>query len=329
MLLPGPAHPNRPLPPAVLARRYGLDVAVMEGWIAEGLPVDAEGAVDPFAACNWITWHRLAECPVLARAWRGYLLVFAGFLGGDHAERWVRWHRGHALHLPHGGRRLEWWLPRPAHRAWQGVLAEEVLGEPQESGHWLIRREDIDALPTIAGTVDLQLMPRPTTAADDLLPLVTDLASTFRYEYRHHRTGETLTGDAVSGSCCDCVRALSHRLHERGRAHRIVPGIIVHDAFANPHYWLEVEVAGGEWIPVDPSLPAIARMLGADWQAVARAYTGGCDARRVAFAVDPVTTIPGGPTLGSSIGEAIVDGDNAWNCIDWVCGDCSAEFVQL
>jgi hypothetical protein len=80
---------------------------------------------------------------------------------------------------------------------------------------------------------------------------------------------------------------------------------------------------------VDPSLPAIARMLGADWRSVARAYAGGCDARRVQLSPQPISEAIGGPTVASLIGEATVDGVNAWACIDWVCGDCSAEFAPL
>lgn len=329
MLLPGAAHPNRPLSRAALARRHGLDRGTLDAWIAAGLPTQADGLIDPFAACNWITWNRLPACPALARAWRGYLLIFAGFLGGDYAERRVRWHRSHALYLPAEARQVEWWIPRPAQRPWQVVLDEEPLGKPDERGHWLVRRQPCAALPTVGSSVDLRLIPRPTVAVAELAEAVIDLVGEFRYEYRHHRTGETLEHAALAGSCFDCVRELSRRLTTAGRANRVVSGIIVHDAFANPHFWLEVEVAGGGWLPVDPSLPAIARMLGADWRAVARAYAGGCDARRVQFAPQPIAELPGGATVGSLIGEALVDGANAWACLDWVCGDCSAEFAAL
>jgi hypothetical protein len=27
------------------------------------------------------------------------------------------------------------------------------------------------------------------------------------------------------------------------------------------------------------------------------------------------------------MGEAVADGINAWPCLDWVCGDCEAEFT--
>ena len=328
MLLPGAAHPNRPMSQAVLARRYGLDPDTVTAWCDQGLPVQADGRVDPFAVCNWITWNRLAECPALARAWRGYLLVFAGFLGGDHAERWVRWSRGHALHLPGEATHIDWWIPRPAERPWQAVLAEESLGV-DDRGHWLIQRCATGALPTIAGTVDLRLIPRPTIADAEVTSLVIELAGEFHYEYRHHSTGEALELRSLSGSCFDCVREMAARLTLAGRNNCIVSGMIVHDAFANPHFWLEVESTGGAWLPVDPSLPSIARMLHADWRAVAQAYTGGCDARRVQFAAQPISEAIGGPTVASLIGEATVDGENGWACMDWVCGDCSAEFTAL
>jgi hypothetical protein len=28
------------------------------------------------------------------------------------------------------------------------------------------------------------------------------------------------------------------------------------------------------------------------------------------------------------MGEAVADGRNAWPCLDWVCGDCEAEFSE-
>jgi hypothetical protein len=29
------------------------------------------------------------------------------------------------------------------------------------------------------------------------------------------------------------------------------------------------------------------------------------------------------------MGEVIADGRNAWPCLDWVCGDCDAQFATL
>jgi hypothetical protein len=103
---------------------------------------------------------------------------------------------------------------------------------------------------------------------------------------------------------------------------------------ANPHFWLEVAGPRGAWLPVDPSLGAIARCYGRrDWRTWVRVWCGGCDARRVTLAVGehPVRKLPGGATLGSAIGEALVDGPagprNAWPCLDWVLGDCGWSFA--
>ncbi|MBA3683645.1 MAG: hypothetical protein H0W72_00130 [Planctomycetes bacterium] len=336
-LLPGIADPNRPAPMEVVAERFAVDARRMRAWVDDGLPL-VDGLIDPFAATNWVTWHRLADCPVLARAWRGYLVVFAGFLGGEVAPRRVRWHRTHRLHLPVQARRIDRFLPRPLATPWQRVLADDGLGGRglPAGAHWLVRSDRGEE--TLNGCVDLELRPRRTLSQGSpehtvLLAEVEGLVADFRYEYRHHTGGEMAraSDSRRSGSCLDCARELARRFAARGRPARLVAGVIAHDAFANPHFWLEVETTVGP-VPVDPSLPAIARMLGADWREVASLYTGGCDNRRVALASQPVAHVPGGPTIGSLIGEAVIEdlgGDrwNAWSCLDWVCGDCEQAFA--
>ncbi len=338
-LLPGDADPNRPATPEDLAERLRVPEDALRAWIAEGLPT-VGGLVDPFAATNWISWNRLADCPALARAWRGYLLVFAGFLSGDDAPRRVRWTRTHRVHLPFASRACDRFLPRPLDAPWQRVLADDGLGGRAlpAGAHWLVRAQRADE--ALVGIVDIELHPRRLLAPGspqhgELLAAVEELVADFSYEYRHHAGGEAVVADEErrSGSCLDCVRELARRLASRGRTSRLVAGVIAHDAFANPHFWLEVDTGIGP-VPVDPSLPAIARMLGADWRAVAAAYTGGCDARRVAFASQPVDRIPDGPTIASLIGEVAVEDDagqrwNAWPCLDWVCGDCEQRFTVL
>jgi hypothetical protein len=120
------------------------------------------------------------------------------------------------------------------------------------------------------------------------------------------------------------------------RPWRLVAGLVANTAIANPHFWVEAEVAGGRWAPLDPSLPAIVRMVGGDWRAAARAWTGALDARRVTLGVvgAGLPGIPGGGSIGSAIGEAVATGADgvarsAWACLDWVCGDCEAEFSEL
>ena len=95
---------------------------------------------------------------------------------------------------------------------------------------------------------------------------------------------------------------------------------------ATPHVWLEVADADSTWTPVDPSLPAIGRLLGADWRTWARAWTGSHDGLRITVARGDLSLarIPGGATLHSLVGEAVIaDGANAWACCDWACGECS------
>ena len=125
--------------------------------------------------------------------------------------------------------------------------------------------------------------------------------------------------------------ALASLLSDRQRPWRLVTGIVAQSTIANPHFWLETEITGGEWVPLDPSLPAIVRMVGGDWQTAAAAWTGGLDARRVTIGTvgQGITTIPGGSTVGSLIGEAVADNKNAWACLDWVCGDCEATFTEM
>ena len=135
----------------------------------------------------------------------------------------------------------------------------------------------------------------------------------------------------------DLALALGERVAARGRPWRLCSGVVAHTALANPHFWIEIETVGGGWVALDPSLPLIARTFAAlgvseDWRAWVRAYCGGCDARRIILCRGeaPVRGIPGGATLGSTIGEVVVETPqgqaNAWPCLDWVCGECRWEF---
>jgi hypothetical protein len=172
-----------------------------------------------------------------------------------------------------------------------------------------------------------------------LLHLMCEVAGNFQYIYRHHHQAEyalafsdnTFAQPRWSGSCLDGAMTLAALLSEHQRPWRLVTGIVAQSAIANPHFWLETEMAGGEWIPLDPSLPAIVRMVGGDWKLAAKAWTGGLDARRITIGTvgQGITAIPGGSSVGSLIGEAMVDGQSAWACLDWVCGDCEATFTEI
>ena len=124
--------------------------------------------------------------------------------------------------------------------------------------------------------------------------------------------------------------ALASLLEERGRPWRLLSGVVADSRIANPHFWIETETTDGRWAPLDPTLPAIVRMVGGDWRAASRAWSGVCDARRVTLGVVGAgrAEIPGGASVGSLMGEVVVDGRNAWPCLDWVCGDCESEFSE-
>jgi hypothetical protein len=345
LLEPGDAHPFPLLDAAALARFVHVEPVAVRRWLDEGLPADAAGRVDPFAAANWLSWGRLDRCPALARRWRTYLLWFAPLVTGDDRPRRLRWRRSHRLCLPGAADAVRWWLPRPASTAGQTVLAEQPL-----LGEGLVASDGALAATTVAGSLvahgvaEVALVPRRVLAPGvaehgELAALVEQVAGGFRYAYRHHRPWEypeVADGGRVTarweGSCLDCALALASLLAERGRRWRLCGGIVAHTAIANPHFWLEAETTAG-WAPLDPTLPAIVRMLGGDWRACARAYTGAGDARRIELhLLDATIGIPGGPTLGGAVGEAVVtiagERRNAWPCLDWVGGECEGEFEE-
>ena len=319
LLLPGAAHPHPRRAPADLAAWLGVPPGRVARWIDEGLPAPG-GTLDAFQAVNWLN-GRIGEAPVLASRWRRFLRWFQPFVDGrDRAVRRTVVRR-HRLFLPRDHLPVSWWLPR---------LEGERWDVPVEAGPTHVR------LASDAASAQAEVACAPASDHQaDLLPLVEEVVADFAYGYRHHRPDDEYHG-RTEGSCLDLAFALGDRLTEAGRPWRLCSGVIAHTALANPHFWLEVETAGGGWATVDPSLPAIARTFaalgGTDWRAWARAYTGGRDARRIVLlrGEAPVRGIPGGATLGSLIGEAVVETEqgqaNAWPCIDWVCGECRWEF---
>ncbi len=315
-LLPGPAHPHPPRPPAELAAWLGVDEARVRAWLDDGLPA-IEGAIDAFVAVNWLS-GRIDEVPALASRWRRYLRWFQPFVAGTDRPRRVTVTRHHRLFLPRPvADGILWWLPR---------LADEAWNVPVDVGptHVRLRVSAASAVARVQQTPHSH--PQP-----DLIPLVEEVVAGFTYGYRHHRPDDA-HGERPAGSCLDLTLALGNHLSARGRPWRVCCGVVAHTALANPHFWLEVEAVGG-WVPVDPTLPAIARTFAglspAPWREWVRAYTGGCDARRVVLrrGEAPIAGIPGGATLGSLIGEVTVAGVNAWPCLDWVCGECRWEFA--
>ncbi len=335
VVLPGSAHPYASTTAAALAERYCVSDALFAQWVDAGLPLDAQGLGDPFAVANWISWNRLTDCPVLRRAWRGYLFVFSGFLGGDHRPRRLQWQRRQRICSSAKGS-WTWLVPRPWHGAEQIIEQDDGLhGQALPAGPcWRLAPLSAQA-PEYAGQVTLRLTPvTPAAMAGGrtcdprIAALVREFVAEFHYEYCHHEHTESFSHHRRysfpgHGSCLDAARSLTAILRTHGHDAHVVAGIIAHDTFANPHFWIEISDGPHRW-PIDPSLSAIARMLGADWPAVAAAYTGACDARRVRLAAPALPT-----ALDGAIGHVTCDGANAWPCLDWVCGECEDSFIEL
>jgi hypothetical protein len=351
-IAPGPAHPHPPFDDAGLAGFAQVDADTVRGWRAAGMPTDAAGRTDPFTCLNWLSWGHLELYPALARRWRTYLRWFAPFVAGEDRPRRMRWQRTHRLFLPPNLHLagLTWWLPTVPDHTGQAVQGEQTLaadGMRTEVEAGFFRLTGATEAPA-RGEVEVALTPYRALVPGDgdhaaLADLLEQVAAEFHYEYREHTPWEYPAAAADpaprpstrwAGSCLDCAQTLARLVEARGRPWRLVGGIVAHDAIANPHFWIEVDSTAG-WTPLDPSLPAIARMLGADWRPFARAYAGGLDARRVTVAVGDQgrSGVPGGATLGSAIGEAVVtlEGQtrNAWPCLDWVTGECTATFTTV
>ncbi len=319
---PGPLHPNGHLTWDEAADRLGVKASVIARWRDRGLP--GTTGIDTFDLVNWAALHALHEVPALARRWRMFLAHFRPFVQGGQPARRIEAVRHQSLMGVTEGS-VHWSLPRCAEAPGQHVLEDHIDGlEPVGAHHrgW--------AGPRVSGRAVLERQPI-VSPLPDLIPLVEELVAGFTYGYRHHRPGEDL-GERREGTCGDLSLALGARLSERGRPWRLVSGVVATSVLANPHFWIEVELPGGGWATIDPSLPALARMFadlaGDDWRQWARAYTGGRDTGVVILCRgESPLPVPGGASAGSTIGEALIDGQNAWPCLDWVCGECSWTFT--
>ena len=330
---PGAAHPEPPLGHDEGAERFGVTLQTMQRWLDAGLPTLSDGTLDPFVVGDWVADHRLAEAPVLARRWRGFLAWFVPHALGQDSVRHLEVQRRHRLFLPPGlSSEVLWYLPRLTSWRGQRVERDEIPGAESTSTHHCLVGAS-----TVSGTATVVVSP-VQGLTEDLLPVVEELIGDFRYTYRRHQPREEISPEQrfAGGSCADLTLALGERLSDMGRPWRLVSGVIAGSTVANPHFWMEVAGPEGVWLPVDPTIPCLARRFpvlleqlgGGDWRNWVRAWTGSLDARRVTLlrGESPVARLPGGSTGGSLIGEAVVDGKNAWNCLDWVCGPCSWEF---
>jgi transglutaminase-like putative cysteine protease len=323
----------------VIAATYGVAPTAVASWIDDGLPVTSSGDIDPMVCCNWLSWGRLDRAPALARRWRRYLDFFAVHRAGADYPRQITWQRRHRLYVPPVQGTLTWWLPDPCAHVAQEVVSVGALGtmgryaEPVGAGQEL--RLDMDGGATIelSGTAVVAVAPQMGHVAVSermqLRRIVAEVVADFRYLYRRHRRDDGEHPAPSSGTCLDCARLLQQRLAAAGRVSRLVAGLIAADDLANPHYWLEVEVADGRWVPIDPSLAAIARMLGEDWQTWIDPWLGGCDARRITLALGPDRAGAAmfcSPAPGRAIIQGPATSADAWACQDWVCGATDAHF---
>jgi hypothetical protein len=321
LLLPGAAHPHPRRTPSDLAAWLGVPEARVSAWIATGLPAPG-GLIDSFEAVNWLN-QRITEVPALAARWRRYLRWFSPFVQGRDRPARRGLTRHHRLYLPAECAAVRWWLPHLSGEQWS------VPVTVQGGSHVMLEVAAASATAVVAC--------RPSSEPQaEFIPVMEELVAGFTYGYRHHRPDDLYLG-RTSGSCLDLALALGERVAACGRPWRLCSGVVAHTALANPHFWIEIEIASGGWATLDPSLPLIARTFSAlgvvdDWRDWVRAYCGGCDARRITLCRGeaPVRGIPGGATLGSTIGEVVVETQqgqaNAWPCLDWVCGECRWEF---
>ncbi|MFM2091530.1 MAG: hypothetical protein RLZZ127_2019 [Planctomycetota bacterium] len=302
---PGPAHPEPPAPAEVLARRLRVPLSTLQGWIDAGLPCHG-GVIDPFAALTWASWAG-DQAPVVQARWRRYVAWMLHPAARRPRRLLVR--RVHRAFLP-GATAGTWWAPPLAVDACQETAAEPWRPEAVAD----LRRPLVREHP-------VRLRPRPAAADPWLLAQVRTVAGSFRYGYRHHRPGEQAEpGPRSGGTCIDAVLALAALLRDGGRPWRIVAGVTASDAYANPHWWIE----SGDAV-LDPTVPAIARMAGLDWEAAVAAACAGRDNRRIAFAPPPRELAA--TTLGGLAGAVLADGADAFAATDWACGRCGWRFA--
>lgn len=356
-LLPGAVHPHRPQPPSVIARQYGLAIGELQAWIAEGLPT-ARGLIDPFACVNWLSVHKLALVPALQRRWQGFLKWFEPFVQGVDVPRRIAWERRHRLYLPQAVAHLRWAVPAVLDDGQaQFVLEEEPLrsladrrasglvtlvGWRRQGAVWRLDQDQAPRDLSIRQHLRIARHPLRVLEAGSsewraLHEVLVPYISRFDYGYRQHLIDDSIAAARArypAGSCIDCALGAQGLLTDAGWETRLCGGIMAHSAIANPHFWVEARCRSG-WVPIDPSMAAIARMLQVDWRPWLAAYIGGLDARRILIArgVGVFNGLRPCQYVSAATGAVVAAaGDGiwreAWACIDWVCGECSDAFAS-
>lgn len=317
LLAAGAAQPNGPCAADELARRLAVPAADLARWRDDGMPALPDGRLDPYAVTNWLSWGRLDRCPALARRWRTWLRWFT--TTGRPCRLEVR--RAQTCYLPEP-RPLRWLVPEPADAPGQRVLARTWSeGEPQGDCR-LLRRAAAAAAHAWSCSDEIALE-AASAAVDDrpgLEALLVELAGSFAYAYRQHTPADAGDDARGDGTCLDLALRCGAELARRGRRWRLVSGVAAHRALANVHFWVEAEGCGGEWIPLDPTIPAVARMLGPGWRPLAALAVGRHDGRRIRLASceGPVKA-----DLGGIAGRLDAAGDEALYCTDWAVGECA------
>lgn len=335
-LEPGPDQPYPPGDAATIGDLFGVDVEAVARWLDQGLPTEADGRVDPMVCCNWLSWGRLDRCPALARRWRAYLACFEPHRSGRDERLLHRWDRRHALYLPGPVTGLRWWLPGPRGRGTQAVAADHGLDGDglttavRSAGGWLLAADAADGVVEVSGAAEVEVstwrVDPPAAESEALLALVAEVVGGFRYEYRRHAHADR-SAPAGGGTCLDCAVATASALEAAGWRCTLEGGIVARSDIANAHYWVVVTLDDGRAAPIDPSIPAIARMLGEDWHAWLGAYLGAIDARRICLgSADEDWPSNAARFVHPVPGEAWCDQGGLWGCQDWVCGRTLAGF---
>lgn len=343
-LEPGDLDPLGDLSIEEASIHFGISVDKLTSWGRQELSINQEQRIDPFALCNLISERHLADSPLLRRRWRMYMRWFEPFVLGLPEERKIIWDRYHRAYIPISGSEIKWWLPAVHEDSRQTLHYDRLENCTLENPHPLWHHAEVletkgDVCVSGQAQVSVQTVHATTFEGRDELSAVYELANDFlehyRYGYRRHRRDENgfLISTLKPGSCLDAAISFSQLCIDHGLSATLVGGIIAHDVVANPHFWVEVETDRGP-MPVDITLPAIARMLNYDWQAWLTAYVGGCDARRITLSKGS-SHIPGFGLSDSGLctGELLVTDHlghtrDGWPCLDWVCGECSGTFTH-
>ena len=319
---PGDAQPNGPCDGGSLAGRLDLAGAQLDALVARGLPQLPDGRYDPYAVVSWLSWHALEDCPALARKWRTWRRWFT--TPGNPLRLSVQ--RLHSVYLPEA-RPLRALVPEPPDLPGQHILGRIWQEGWCEGGCRRIERPVAGREHTWRAEDDLVLTPLAVEPRDRRWceTLLGDLAAAFTYSYRRHRPGEA---PAWTGTCLDLALLCGAELARRGRDWRLVCGVVAHRALANVHFWVELDDGPAGWIPLDPTIPAIARMLGPDWRSAIAPAVGRHDGRRIRVGSAPGAACQDG-LLGGCAGTVEAAGDDASACTDWAIGECSWSIAAL